>query len=371
MDINSILNHENENNTKKKKRNFFLFALPVIVAGVWFFGIMISAPARRQKDLESIRSIDARLQTAAVPYVDDCCLIYENQLNENRLNKLNELISDNISYTYEPYNENEMNSGSWGGVLSRDKSQSVDAFLRLRGGGSGGGPGLSTAGTSTAGTSTAGISTAGISTAGRSAAGRSAAARLSGRTSTSRGEGSVPSGAVGRRAGTSSEGARNLNPPSNPLRASTRDSTSDLFSGASSSSRVQDRSGGKRPSWLSSCLEATSNCLVCCDTEPDKASVPAYRRAFEPPFEQMMERNTDSPTAKYRDPFALHFSYKEKVQMVVIPNKTFGVICEGRIEEARITGQPDETKINQFRFGRQVFLNCALGENREVCYEVL
>lgn len=93
---------------------------------------------------------------------------------------------------------------------------------------------------STAGTSTAGISTAGISTAGIRAP-----AHIGGRTSTSRGEGSVPSGAVGRRADTSSAGARNLNPLSNPLRASTRDSTSDLFSGASSSSRVQDRSGGK------------------------------------------------------------------------------------------------------------------------------
>lgn len=105
MNMNSILKHENENenNTKKKKRNLFLFALPVIFAGFWFFGNMIYAPTRRLKYLESIRNIDYQPQTAAVPYFD-CCR----------------------------NNENEINSGSWSGVLSRDKSQSVDAFLRLR-----------------------------------------------------------------------------------------------------------------------------------------------------------------------------------------------------------------------------------------------
>lgn len=381
MDTNFISENENKENTTKK---FFLFlALPVVGGFCWFCGSILSTN-RRLQIYDEIYNSSNQPGTAAEPF--SC--IEPKQLNQNNVcswgSGKNELFD---SWVNEVSEISEISRNDFSVTDGSESTKSANTILRIRGGGSGdasksaesvesvdtisrvrGGADLSTV----SGRAGGRVPASGLSPASRNAPGRlsrrpSSAPSLGRRPST----GGTPR-VISSGAGLSSAGGANFS--GTPLR-STQSSAAELMDVTSSSN--QNIPGGTRPSRSRRCLQAIVN---CCGTGTEAsvtgtdqnqayvpaASVPAYERPFEAPWPQQIEKNPYSPIEQYRDEDVLHYTYDSKLQNLVLPNKTFGVICEPRIEKARITKNFDG-----YKFGRQVFLNCALGENRDTCSAAL
>lgn len=296
-----------------------------------------------------------------------------------------------IEYKNGKYETSEISQNDFSVTDGSASEKSANTILRIRGGGSNdvsesaesvesadtvsrvrGGADLSTL----SGRAGGRVPASGLSPAGRSAPGRlgrrpSSAPSL-GRRPSRPSTGGTPRG-VSSGAGLSSAGGANFS--GTPLR-STQSSTAELMTVTSSSN--QNIPGGTTPSRSRRVLNALVNC--CCTgadapvTDQNQASipsvpaasVPAYERPFEAPWPQQIQKNPESPIEQYRDKNVLQYTYDDKLKNLVLPNKTFGVICEPRIEKARITKDFDG-----YKFGRQVFLNCALGEDRDACSAAL